>query len=149
VVARLAASGERLATAESCTGGMLAQLVTSVPGASAVFDLGVVAYANAAKIALLGVPEAVLAARGAVSEEVARLLAEGARARAGTTWGLGITGVAGPSGGTPEKPVGTVHLALAGPGGTGHWPRRYVGDRERIRKMAAYDALNQLRLALR
>ncbi len=149
VVARLRARGQRLAVAESCTGGMLAQMITSVPGASAVFDLGVVAYANAAKHALLGVPEAVLASQGAVSEAVARLLAEGARARGGTDWGVGITGIAGPDGGTPEKPVGTVHLALAGPAGTDHWARKYFGDRDRVRRTGAYDALNRLRLALR
>ena len=149
VVARLRARGQRLAVAESCTGGMLAQMITSVPGASAVFDLGVVAYANAAKSALLGVPEAVLASQGAVSEAVARLLAEGARARGGTDWGVGITGIAGPDGGTPEKPVGTVHLALAGPAGTDHWARKYFGDRDRVRRTGAYDALNRLRLALR
>ena len=149
VVARLRARGQRLAVAESCTGGMLAQMITSVPGASAVFDLGVVAYANAAKSALLGVPEAVLASQGAVSEAVARLLAEGARARAGADWGVGITGIAGPDGGTPEKPVGTVHLALAGPAGTDHWARKYFGDRDRVRRTGAYDALNRLRLALR
>lgn len=149
VVARLRARGQRLAVAESCTGGMLAQMITSVPGASAVFDLGVVAYANAAKHALLGVPEAVLASQGAVSEAVARLLAEGARARGATDWGVGITGIAGPDGGTPEKPVGTVHLALAGPAGTDHWARKYFGDRDRVRRTGAYDALNRLRLALR
>ncbi|HEY7724677.1 MAG TPA: competence/damage-inducible protein A [Anaeromyxobacteraceae bacterium] len=149
VVARLAARGERLALGESCTGGLLASMVTAVPGASAVFDLGVVAYANEAKEALLGVPADALAAHGAVSEPVARSLAEGARLRGRATWGVGITGVAGPSGGTPEKPVGTVHLALAGPPGTAHWARRYPGDRDRIRRTASHDALNQLRLALR
>ncbi len=148
VVAGLVARGERLAVAESCTGGLVAELLTGVPGASAVFDLGVVAYANAAK-GQVGVPEALIAAHGAVSEPVARALAEGVRARAGSSWGLGITGIAGPSGGTPQKPVGTVHLALAGPGGTSHWWRKYPGDRERIRRFAAFEALNQLRLALR
>ena len=149
VVGRLAARGERLAVAESCTGGLLAELVTSVPGASAVFDLGVVAYANAMKERLAGVPAALLAAHGAVSEPVARALAEGARAAAGATWGVGITGVAGPSGGSPEKPVGTVHVALAGPRGTEHVQRSYFGNRDRVRKTAAYEALNLLRLATR
>jgi nicotinamide-nucleotide amidase len=120
-----------------------------VPGASAVLDLGVVAYANAMKEAVLGVPADLLAARGAVSEPVARALAEGARRVGQATWGLGVTGVAGPSGGTPEKPVGTVHLALAGPAGTSAFQRLYRGDRERIRRSAAYEALNLLRLALR
>jgi nicotinamide-nucleotide amidase len=149
VVARLAARGERVGLAESCTGGLLAELVTRVPGASAVLDLGVVAYANSKKEEVVGVPGALLAAHGAVSEPVARALAEGIRARAGATWGIGITGVAGPTGGTPEKPVGTVHLALAGPAGTEHAQRLYRGDRDRIRRTAAYEALNLLRLALR
>ncbi len=149
VVARLAARGERVAVAESCTGGLVAELVTRVPGASAVLDLGVVAYANAMKERVVGVPAALLAAHGAVSEPVARALAEGVRAAAGATWGIGITGIAGPTGGTPEKPVGTVHLALAGPKGTGHVHRVYRGDRERIRRHAAYEALNLLRIEMR
>jgi nicotinamide-nucleotide amidase len=149
VVARLAARAERLAVAESCTGGLLAELITRVPGASNVFDLGVVAYANAMKERILGVPAEVLAAHGAVSGPVARALAEGARRAGGTTWGIGITGIAGPTGGTPEKPVGTVHLALAGPGGTQALERRFRGDRERVRRFAAYEALNLLRTAMR
>jgi nicotinamide-nucleotide amidase len=149
VVARLAARGERVALAESCTGGLVAELVTRVPGASNVFDLGLVAYANAVKERFAFVPGEVLAAHGAVSEPVARALAEGIRAAAGATWGIGVTGIAGPTGGTPDKPVGTVHLALAGPSGTEHVARLYRGDRERIRKMAAFEALNLLRLAMR
>jgi nicotinamide-nucleotide amidase len=149
VVARLAARGERVAVAESCTGGLLAELVTRVAGASAVFDVGLVAYANFAKERLVGVPAELLAAHGAVSEPVARALAEGARRTGTATWGLGVTGIAGPSGGTEEKPVGTVHLALAGPAGTTALQRLYRGDRERIRRQAAYEALNLLRLALR
>jgi nicotinamide-nucleotide amidase len=149
VVERLAARGERLALAESCTGGLLATLVTSVPGASAVFDLGVVAYANAAKERILGVPPPLLAAHGAVSEPVARALAEGARRTGDATWGLGVTGIAGPGGGTEEKPVGTVHLAVAGERGTTAVARLYRGDRDRIRRQAAYEALNLLRVALR
>jgi nicotinamide-nucleotide amidase len=148
VISRLAARGERLAVAESCTGGLLCQVLTGVPGASMVFLLGAVTYSNDAKVDLAGVPPALLAAHGAVSEPVARALAEGIRARAGAAWGVGITGIAGPSGGSEEKPVGTVHLALAGPAGTRHWARRYPGDRERIRRIAAFDVLNQLRLAL-
>jgi nicotinamide-nucleotide amidase len=149
VVERLAARGERLAVAESCTGGLLATLVTSVPGASAVFDLGVVAYANAVKERLLGVSPALLAAHGAVSEPVARALAEAARRVGDAAWGLGVTGIAGPAGGTEEKPVGTVHLALAGEQGTTAVARLYRGDRDRIRRQAAYEALNLLRVALR
>ncbi|WP_242344391.1 competence/damage-inducible protein A [Anaeromyxobacter terrae] len=149
VVARLAARGERVALAESCTGGLVAELLTEVPGASAVLDLGVVAYADPMKEAVLGVPGHVLAAHGAVSEPVARALAEGARRLGRATWGIGITGIAGPTGGTPEKPVGTVHLALAGPSGTSAVQRLYRGDRERIRRTAAHEALNLLRLAMR
>lgn len=148
VVGRLAARGERVALAESCTGGLVAQLVTSVPGASAVLDLGVVTYANEAKERILAVPSALLAAHGAVSEPVARAMAEGARAAAAADWGIGVTGIAGPSGGTPEKPVGTVHLALAGPAGTQATARLYRGDRERIRRQAAFEALDLLRRAL-
>jgi nicotinamide-nucleotide amidase len=149
VVARLAARGERVALAESCTGGLVAELLTRVSGSSKVFDLGVVAYANAMKERILGVPAADLAEQGAVSEPVARALAEGARRTAGATWGIGITGIAGPTGGTPEKPVGTVHVALAGREGTTAVARLYRGDRDRIRRIAAYEALNLLRLATR
>ncbi len=149
IVSRLAARGETLALAESCTGGLVAELVTSVPGASDVFPLGVVAYANDAKTALLGVGPELLAAHGAVSEPVARAMAEGARALSGATWAAAVTGIAGPGGGTPEKPVGTVHLAIAGPAGTQTWARRFPGDRDRVRKTSAYDVLNQLRLLLR
>jgi nicotinamide-nucleotide amidase len=149
VVSRLAARGERVALAESCTGGLVAQLLTEVPGASAVLDLGVVAYANEMKERVLGVGGALLAAHGAVSEPVARAMAEGARRVGNATWGIGVTGIAGPTGGTPEKPVGTVHLALAGPAGTEAVQRLYRGDRPRIRRQAAFEALNLLRLAMR
>ena len=148
VVARLAARGEKVALAESCTGGLLASLLTAVPGASAVLDLGVVAYANEAKARVLEVAPALLEAHGAVSEPVARAMAEGARRLGAATWALGITGIAGPTGGTPEKPAGTVHLALAGPGGTQAVARKYPGDRERVRRYAAFEALDLLRRAL-
>lgn len=148
VVGRLAARGEKVALAESCTGGLVASMLTAVPGASAVLDLGVVAYANQVKERLVGVPAALLQAHGAVSEPVARAMAEGARAAAGATWGVGITGIAGPTGGSPEKPVGTVHLALAGPGGTAAVARLYRGDRDRVRRAAAWEALVILRRAL-
>lgn len=148
VVARLAARAEKVALAESCTGGLVAGLLTAVPGASAVLDLGVVAYANEVKVRQLGVPEPLLAAHGAVSEPVARAMAEGVRRAAGAAWGVGITGIAGPTGGTPEKPVGTVHLALAGPSGTECTVRHYRGDRDRIRRLAAWEALDLMRRAL-
>lgn len=149
VVGRLTARGERVALAESCTGGLLAGLLTAVPGASAVLDLGVVAYSNDVKARLLGVPAGLLEAHGAVSEPVARAMAEGARRAGPAEWGVGITGIAGPSGGTPEKPVGTVHLALAGPAGTEAVARHFRGDRERIRRFATWEALDLLRRALR
>ncbi|WP_248346356.1 competence/damage-inducible protein A [Anaeromyxobacter paludicola] len=149
VVERLLSRGERVTTAESCTGGLVAELLTSVPGSSGAFDMGVVAYSYEAKSALVGVPAELIAAHGAVSEPVARALAEGSRARAGATWGVGITGIAGPGGGTPEKPVGTVHLALAGPGGTAHVARLYRGDRDRVRRSTAFEALFLLLRAMR
>ena len=149
VVARLAARGQRVALAESCTGGLVAELLTRVPGASAVLDLGVVAYANQVKAGVLGVPEGLLTAHGAVSEPVARAMAEGARRTGRADWGVGLTGIAGPGGGTPEKPVGTVHLALAGPDGTTAVARHFRGDRERVRRFAAWEALYLVLRALR
>ena len=149
VVDWLAARGEKVALAESCTGGLLTSLLTAVPGASAVLDLGVVAYANVMKERVLGVHAELLAAHGAVSEPVARALAEGVRRLGAATYGIGITGVAGPSGGTPEKPVGTVHIAVAGPGGTAAVAKAFRGDRTRIQRSAAYEALDLLRRALK
>jgi nicotinamide-nucleotide amidase len=150
VVRQLSARGERAAFAESCTGGLVSALLTEVPGSSEVFDFAGVTYANTFKSKLLGVKESLLAEHGAVSEPVARAMAEGIRAYTGATWGIGITGIAGPGGGTDEKPVGTVHLALAGPSGTEHSKRCYrLGDRARIRQRAAYEALDWLRRATR
>jgi nicotinamide-nucleotide amidase len=148
VVEQLTRRGERVALAESCTGGMVAEMLTAVPGSSNVFELGVVAYANEVKTGILGVPAALLAAHGAVSEPVARALAEGIRRVAGATWGIGITGIAGPTGGTDEKPVGTVWMALSGPGGTQALHRLFRGDRDRVRRIAAYQALDLLRRAM-
>lgn len=141
--------GATLATAESCTGGLVAERVTRVAGSSAWFVGGVVAYSNALKSALLGVPESLLAEHGAVSEPVARAMAEGARRRLAAGWSLAVTGVAGPGGGTEEKPVGTVHLAWAGPeGDTGHRLVRVPGTRERVRALSAQAALEGLRRRL-
>lgn len=137
--------GATLAVAESCTGGRAASLCTSVPGSSAWFVEGVVTYANQAKVRRLGVPEALLAQHGAVSEPVARAMAEGVRSTAGSTYGLATTGIAGPEGGTEAKPVGTVHLALSGPLGTEHRWMRLGGDRPRIQALAAHAALDLLR----
>ncbi len=111
--AELASPPRTLAAAESCTGGLFGAAVTSVPGSSAYFLGGVVAYANASKVRDLGVPKAVIDAAGAVSEEVAVAMAEGARARFGADIGVGITGIAGPGGAMPGKPVGTVCVAVA------------------------------------
>ena len=104
--------------AESCTGGLITDRLTDVPGSSAFLERGVVTYSNAAKTALLGVPEAVIREHGAVSAETARLMAEGVRRLAGVDLGLAVTGIAGPGGGTEAKPVGTVHIALADGGTT-------------------------------
>lgn len=115
LVRELTARGETLAVAESCTGGLLAGAITSVSGASAVFRGGVVAYHNDIKVALLGVRGEVLEAAGAVSEPVAQWMAIGARKSLGADHGIGITGVAGPTGGTPEKPVGLVIICVSSP----------------------------------
>jgi nicotinamide-nucleotide amidase len=113
VAGLLRAAGATLATAESCTGGLLAARITDVPGSSEYFLGGLVVYANAAKVALAGVPEEEIERHGAVSAEVATALAEGARSRLEASVGIGITGVAGPGGGTPEKPVGLVWISVA------------------------------------
>jgi len=149
VVSRLLeAQGKTLATAESCTGGMLGAALTDVPGSSAWFRGGLVCYANDLKTSLAGLPGELLAAHGAVSEPVARALAGSARRICSADFGLGITGVAGPGGGTADKPVGTVHVALAD-GGDGRavkldWP----GDRALIRRRAVTVALDLLRRRL-
>jgi PncC family amidohydrolase len=134
VGASLKAAGRTLAVAESCTGGMLGKMLTDVPGASEYFLGGVVAYADGAKTALLGVPADVIAAHGAVSEPVARRLAEGARERFGADYGLGITGIAGPAGGSAEKPVGLVYIGLAGPDAAVVHRHVFGGDRHIIRR---------------
>jgi nicotinamide-nucleotide amidase len=102
-----------MAVAESCTGGLIADRLTDIPGSSAFFERGIVCYSNAAKTSLLGVPEEAIREHGAVSAETARLMAEGVRRIAATDLGLAVTGIAGPSGGTEQKPVGTVHIALS------------------------------------
>jgi nicotinamide-nucleotide amidase len=148
LVRLLAAQGRTLATAESCTGGMIAELVTSVPGSSAVLRGGVVAYANTAKAALLGVPEALLREHGAVSEPVAKAMAEGARARFGTDFAVATTGIAGPTGGTKEKPVGLMYVAVAEASGTEVRELFFAFDRERNRRLAAQVAMDWVRRRL-
>jgi nicotinamide-nucleotide amidase len=144
---RLRAQRATLALAESCTGGLVGQLVTAVAGSSDYFKGGVVSYANEAKMALLGVQAATLATYGAVSDETAREMAEGARRALDATFGLAVTGIAGPGGGSAEKPVGTVHLAVAGPPESGLPTTRkllWPGEREQVRLVAAYAALHLL-----
>jgi len=141
VVDALSRRGWTLGLGESCTGGLVARRITDVPGASTVLLGGVVAYANPAKVRYLGVPEGVLAARGAVSEEVARAMASGAARAFGADCGVGVTGIAGPGGGSPDKPVGTVHIAAAVPGRVQAEAWRFSDDREGVRVRSAQAAL--------
>jgi PncC family amidohydrolase len=136
--------GLSVALAESCTGGQVAATITEVPGSSGYFLGGVVSYANTAKEGLLDVPRAMLEAHGAVSAQVARAMAEGARARFGASLAVSITGVAGPDGGSPEKPVGLTYLGLAGPGGVDVRRFQLAGDRAAIRAGATDAALSWL-----
>ncbi|MFL4992349.1 CinA family protein [Microvirga tunisiensis] len=143
--------GLKIATAESCTGGLVAALLTEISGSSSVMERGFVTYSNEAKIELIGVPAELIAAHGAVSEPVARAMAEGALAHSRADVAVGITGVAGPTGGTATKPVGLVHFGLARKGAaTIHLERRY-GDlgREIVRRRAVEDALALLEQAVR
>ena len=143
--------GLKIATAESCTGGLVSALLTEISGSSAVVERGFVTYSNEAKTELIGVPADLIATHGAVSEPVARAMAEGALAHSRADVAVGITGVAGPTGGTAAKPVGLVHFGLARKGApTIHLERRY-GDlgRETIRRRAVADALSLLEQAIR
>jgi nicotinamide-nucleotide amidase len=137
-----------IAVAESCTGGLLSSRLTDVPGSSAYVELGVVCYSNRSKTELAGVPEALLRDHGAVSEPVAQAMAEGIRSRAGTNLGIGITGIAGPGGGTPEKPVGTVMIAVAVDDELRVRTFQFIGGREMVKFQAAQSALNMTRLML-
>jgi nicotinamide-nucleotide amidase len=134
-----------IAVAESCTGGLVAQRLTSIPGSSSYFLGGAVCYSNELKSAWADVPAELIAAKGAVSAEVATALAEGIRRQTGATLGLSITGIAGPGGGTPEKPVGTVHIALSNGSATKERGTHFPGDRERVRNYAAQTALDMVR----
>ena len=135
-----------IAVAESCTGGLLTSRLTDVPGSSDYVERGVVCYSNRAKTELAGVPEALIAEHGAVSEPVARAMAEGIRSRAGTNIGIGVTGIAGPGGGTPQKPVGTVALAVAADDEVRVRTFQFIGGREMVKFQAAQSALNMTRL---
>jgi nicotinamide-nucleotide amidase len=135
--------GQTMATAESCTGGMIAAACTSLAGSSLWFERGVVSYSNAAKSELLGVPPALIAAHGAVSEEVALAMAQGLLARAPVDYVVAVTGIAGPDGGNDAKPVGTVWLALASKQGKPRaWREQFAGDRAEVRLATVRTALN-------
>lgn len=148
VVEMLAEKGRTLSAAESCTGGMLSSWIVDVPGASRVFTEGLVTYANASKTRRLGVSGETLAQHGAVSPETAEAMAKGLRAFSGTDYALAVTGVAGPGGGTDEKPVGLVYIALNGPDGCRTETHRFRRERAYNRAMACQAALRMLRTAL-
>jgi len=140
--------GATVSVAESCTGGLLAERITSIAGSSRYFLGGAIVYSNELKTELAGVPTEMIERHGAVSREVAAALAEGIRYRCDSTLGVGITGVAGPGGGTAEKPVGLVFHAVAGDSGTEVIERKYPGDRKRIRRFASTMALDMVRRKL-
>jgi nicotinamide-nucleotide amidase len=144
----LAERGLRIAVAESCTGGLLTSRLTDVPGSSRYVERAVVTYANEAKTGLLGVPEAMIAGHGAVSEPVAVAMATGVRTSANVEVGVGVTGIAGPGGGSPEKPVGTVAIAAIGPAMTRSRVFRFHGEREQIKFQASQAALDMVRRML-
>ena len=144
----LRARSQTLSTAESCTGGLLGSRITDVPGSSAYYLGGGVCYTAAAKSAIAGVDPQLIRRHGEVSEEVAIALARGIRERFGTTWGVGITGIAGPTGGTPEKPVGTVHIAVSGPDGDTHRKLLWQGPRTIVKWYSTQQALDLLRRAV-
>ncbi len=141
----LARAGLLLGTAESCTGGILSSWITSLPGSSRFFAGGVCSYSNALKTRLLGVEPGLIAKHGAVSREVVIAMASGARKSLGVDWALSTSGIAGPDGGTPEKPVGTVWCGVAGPGGVDARQLKLVGDRGTIREESAMLALRFLK----
>ena len=145
---RLAMTEFTLAVAESCTGGLIAQRMTSVPGSSKYFIEGVVTYSNESKVRLLGVDKKLIREFGAVSQQVARDMARGVRHRAKTDFGLAVTGIAGPGGGTKDKPVGLVYIALADDAHTEHKKLTIPGDRELVRWRASQAALDMLRRRL-
>ena len=147
LVALLAARGMSAATAESCTGGMAGAAITSVPGASAVYAGGVISYSNAVKEKVLGVPREILETDGAVSERCARAMAEGARRLLGADFAVSITGIAGPGGAVPGKPVGTVHFAVASEEGTKSDKAIFPGGRNEVRRAAAIHAIGMLSAA--
>lgn len=141
----LLARGEMMATAESCTGGLIAKLATDLAGSSRWFERGIVSYSNAAKQELLAVPEATIAKHGAVSAATVLAMAEGLLARAPVAWTISVSGIAGPDGGTADKPVGTVWIGWAGRGLSPSASRfQFPGDREAVRVATAAEALRGL-----
>jgi nicotinamide-nucleotide amidase len=142
-------AGKTISVAESCTGGMLAKMLTDVPGSSAYFLQGWVTYSNQAKIRELGVAKHLLREHGAVSAEVAAAMAQGARTRACSDFGVGITGVAGPEGGSEQKPVGLVYISVDWDGGSETRQSRFVADRNTVRVRASLTALDMVRGQLR
>lgn len=145
----LAASGRKVATAESCTGGLLGALLTAVAGSSEYFVGGIISYANEVKVVQLGVRSETLAAHGAVSRACVEEMASGVRERLAATYGVAVSGVAGPGGGSKDKPVGTVHIAVAGPAGIEARAIFWPGEREDIRRLSAVTALHMLFRAVR
>lgn len=141
LAAALRERGQRMATAESCTGGLIAGACTDISGSSDWFDRGFVTYSNLAKTEMLGVPAELLDRHGAVSAEVASAMASGAQQRAGVAHALAVTGVAGPTGGSEAKPVGTVWIAWATPSGTSAEAHRFPGDRRAVREATVVAAL--------
>ena len=144
----LLARGFRIAVAESCTGGLIASRLTDVAGSSRYVERGVVAYSNEAKSELLGVPSALIAEYGAVSEPVGRAMAEGIRSQARVDVGVGVTGIAGPGGGSPEKPVGTVVIAVSVGQTVQTRTARFRGERDQVKYQASQTALDMVRRLL-
>ena len=140
---------ETIATAESCTGGLIAHRLTNVPGSSNYFMQGAITYSNDSKVKILSVPEELIINYGAVSEHVAKAMAEGVRNLANSTWGLAVTGIAGPSGGTGEKPVGLVYMAISHQDFTKAEVHRFTGNREEIKQRTAQAALNLVRVTIK
>lgn len=150
LVSELTAAGRTVATAESCTGGWIAKALTDVPGSSACFGYGAVSYSNDAKEVMLGVRPKTLDGHGAVSEAVVLEMVSGVHSASGADYAVAVSGIAGPDGGTEDKPVGTVWFAFAGPGGEADAElRRFDGDRESVRRQTVVYALQKLREMLR
>lgn len=142
IISYLIDTGKTIATAESCSGGLIAHRLTNVPGASTPFIGGIVAYSNQVKMALLAVSKDTLERHGAVSEETALAMAAGARTTLGSDFAVAVTGIAGPGGGSPEKPVGLVYMAVSGVDGARGQKHLFHGDRESIKTQTAEAALN-------